>query len=131
MAHIKCAVSQIRQICIKGLKYNFMNKLEKIFIILFLIFFVNCIIFAWSDPKGEMPSGSIVPINTGPEAQTKSGSLTVGELTVQGKANICQIVAFNDSGTQAKCPPGYYVTEMVASKANGDMLCCKVNNPLK
>jgi len=108
-----------------------MNKAGKIFLTIFLIFFANCIIFAWSEPGGSMPAGGIIPINTTSVAQTKSGSLTIGgDLNVSGKSNICQIVAFTDSGTQAKCPTGYYVAEMVASAASGNMLCCKVNNPL-
>jgi len=107
-----------------------MNNSKIIFLILFLVFFVNYFIFAWSEPAQDMPSSILTPINTSSTAQIKAGSLTVGELIVNGSSNICQAVAFNDSGVQEKCPTGYYVTEMVASVASGYMLCCKVSNPL-
>ncbi|MFA7141765.1 MAG: hypothetical protein WC157_00475 [Candidatus Paceibacterota bacterium] len=108
-----------------------MDRIKKTFLIVLLIFLANCVIFAWIEPQ-TMPTGMVTPINTSSQAQTKSGSLTIGgDFNVSGKSNICQIVAFSDSGTQAKCPAGYYVTEMVASTASGYMLCCKVNNPLK
>ncbi|MDD3084971.1 MAG: hypothetical protein PHU32_03755 [Candidatus ainarchaeum sp.] len=39
--------------------------------------------------------------------------------------DICILVPFNDDAIVDKCPVGYYVTEMVASAASGNMLCCK------
>ena len=104
---------------------------QNLLVYIFLGLSICCISYAWTELSGTMPSSYNVPINTDGVAQTKSGSLTIGgDLNVSGKSNICQIVAFTDSGTQAKCPTGYYVAEMVASAASGNMLCCKVNNPL-
>ncbi|MDD4411720.1 MAG: hypothetical protein PHO58_04390 [Bacilli bacterium] len=145
-----------------------MNKQKiLIFSLSILAFFsLSFVVYSWSEITTAMPSSYTSPIDTGANAQTKIGALTVpiiydyssqnyyidpanstqsasiagkiitgtsttstdGDKTLVTKDyvdDVCVLVAFNDDAVVDKCPTGYFVTEMVASAASGNMLCCK------
>ena len=73
------------------------------------------------DPSGN--SNISGKITTGTSTTSADGDKTLA--TKDYVDDVCVLVAFNDDATVDKCPVGYYVTEMVASAASGNMLCCK------
>lgn len=52
-----------------------------------------------------------------------------GFLNVRGNANICHLVSYTATSGATYCPSGYYSWSGVAL-ASGQILCCKVDNPL-
>ena len=52
-----------------------------------------------------------------------------GDLNITGNTNICSLVAYTATSGTTYCPAGYYVWSATAT-TTGDMLCCKVSNPI-
>jgi len=76
------------------------------------------------DPANSTQSANIAgKIITGVSTTSTDSDKTLA--TKDYIDDVCVLVAFNDDATVDKCPIGYYVTEMVASAASGNMLCCK------
>lgn len=77
---------------------------------LFLIILAY-LVFAWSEPTTSPPGGNVyAPLNTGPSAQTKSGSLTIqGNISSPGnqKEN-CVWTSWTCDPAQT-CPGGKFV----------------------
>ena len=64
-------------------------------------------------------------------ASNITGNLGVGgTLTVTGNANICELQTYTAGSGTVTCTAGYYTWSGVANAAGGQMLCCKVNNPI-
>ena len=52
-----------------------------------------------------------------------------GDLNITGNTNMCSLVAYTATSGTTYCPAGYYVWSATAT-TTGDMLCCKVSNPI-
>ncbi len=52
-----------------------------------------------------------------------------GTLTVTGIANICNLVAYTSGSGSTSCPAGFYTWSGMGLTA-GQLLCCKVSNPI-
>jgi hypothetical protein len=88
------------------------------------IFIVIIIAHAWTNPPGNPPSGGGVISYSG-------GNTTISSnLVVTGSAvNTCRLVAYTHGAT-VSCPQYYYVTTGISNPPyEGEMLCCKVENP--
>ena len=53
-----------------------------------------------------------------------------GTLTVTGNANICELKTYTAGSGTVACTAGFYTWAGVASAVGGQMLCCKVSNPI-
>jgi len=54
----------------------------------------------------------------------------VGGLNITGNTNICSLVAYTSASGTTYCPSGYYTWSAWALSTGGNMLCCKVSNPI-
>jgi len=59
----------------------------------------------------------------------RSFTTSSGDLNITGNTNICSLVAYTATSGTTYCPAGYYVWSATAT-TTGDMLCCKVSNPI-
>jgi len=53
-----------------------------------------------------------------------------GDLNISGNTNICELKTYTAGSGTVTCTSGYYTWAGVASATGGQMLCCKVNNPI-
>ena len=53
----------------------------------------------------------------------------VGGLNITGNTNICTLVSYTATSGVTYCPTGYYVWSSTGT-TSGQMLCCKVSNPI-
>jgi hypothetical protein len=53
----------------------------------------------------------------------------VGGLNITGNTNICSLVTYTSISNITYCPTGYYVWSSTGL-TSGQMLCCKVSNPI-
>ena len=78
---------------------NIKNLPAIVFGVLVLCFAIGFYLFAWTGPSEDPPGGNVdAPINVGSTAQTKTGSLTVGGLTISD-AQDCDTINTDGSGT--------------------------------
>lgn len=59
----------------------------------------------------------------------RENTSVTGTLTVSGNSNTCQLVQFTGSSGTTNCPAGYYTWSGVGL-TTGQLLCCKVSNPI-
>jgi hypothetical protein len=53
-----------------------------------------------------------------------------GDLNITGNTNICELQTYTAGSGTVTCTAGYYTWAGVASATGGQMLCCKVRNPI-
>ena len=112
------------------------NKILLFLNIVVIAFIVTVVIvYAWINPTGNPPSGAGLLYYSSGNVGVSGGLIISGNFTVNGSsANTCTLMNFGAVGTEKTiCPQYYYINVITTASttvASGQMLCCKVSNPL-
>lgn len=92
----------------------------------------------WIQTKNSGNTGASYPISLNPSGGNVGIGKTnpavaldvVGDFNVSGNANICELKTYTAGSGTVTCTAGFYTWAGVASATGGQMLCCKVSNPI-